>query len=188
MFMDRRIKTEGPGTDFELYSAFKKDKTTHKHHKSIQGPIGRQSQSTKKHNSQFKMSKTKTGHITSCTMPNWKKTPLEFTAEHIVSQVTQPRKKRTQSHSNFIKNDKVVSKLLNMSMLASELGGSQPITSERRANSSSHSKMLKEYMSSMDMRIISRMQEDVPIFADKKDYSQQDIIRNILRVKLISLE
>ena len=75
------------------------------------------------------MSKIKPGHITSCTVPNWKKTPMEFTAEHIISQVVQPRKKRAQSHSAFIKNDKVVSKLLNMSMLASELGGSQPITS-----------------------------------------------------------
>jgi hypothetical protein len=76
MFVDRRIKTEGPGNDVDLYSAFKKDKTTHKHHRSIQAPIGKQSQSTKKHNSQFKMNKTKPGHITSCTIPNWKKTPL----------------------------------------------------------------------------------------------------------------
>jgi hypothetical protein len=39
----------------------------------------------------------------------------------------------------------------------------------------------------MDMRIIRSMQDDVPIFADKKDSSNQDIIRNILKRKLISL-
>jgi len=76
MFLDRRIKTEGPSNDIDLYSAFKKEKTANKHHRSIQAPIGKQSQSTKKHNSQFKMSKTKQTHVTSCTMPNWKKTPL----------------------------------------------------------------------------------------------------------------
>ena len=48
--------------------------------------------------------------------------------------------------------------------------------------------MLKEYMSSMDMRIISRMQEDLPIFADKKNSNQTDIVRTILKAKQISLE
>jgi len=43
-------------------------------------------------------------------------------------------------------------------------------------------------MSSMDMRIISRMQEDVPIFADKKEHGQAEIIKTILRTKEISLE
>ena len=38
------------------------------------------------------------------------------------------------------------------------------------------------------MRIISCMQEDVPIFADKKDNNQPDIIRNILIINQISLE
>ena len=125
-----------------MFSAFKKEKNSQKHHKSIQAPIGKQTQSTKKNQSQPKIHKIKTGHVTSCTMPSWKKIALEV-GEHTISQVVQPKKKRTQSHSTFIKNDKVVSKLLNMSILASELGGSQPITSERRGNSSSHSKNLK---------------------------------------------
>ena len=111
-------------------------------------------------------------------MPNWKKIPIDI-AEHTVSQVAPQKKRRTQSQNNFIKNDKVVTKLLNMSMLASQLGGSQPITSERKVIASSNSKNLKEYMSSMDMRIISNMQEDVPIFADKKD-REQGVIRSLM--------
>jgi len=75
--------------------------------------------------------------------------------------------KKKRASSSLIKNDKVVSKLLNMSVLASELGGSQPITSERRSNNSSISRNFKEYMSSVDMRIIKCMQDDVPIFASK---------------------
>ena len=51
-------------------------------------------------------------------MPNWKKIPIDI-AEHTVSQVAPQKKRRTQSQNNFIKNDKVVTKLLNMSMLAS---------------------------------------------------------------------
>lgn len=43
-------------------------------------------------------------------------------------------------------------------------------------------------MSSIDMRIMSKMQNDVPIFADKKQISQRDIIRRIMSFKNISLE
>ena len=90
------------------------------------------------------------------------------------------KKRRTQSHCGFVKNDKVVSKLMNMSMLSSELGGSRPITSERKANSSIQARTMKEYMSSMDMRIISSMHEDVPMFGNN------DPIRDIMQSKGLS--
>ena len=99
-------------------SAFKKDKTAHKHAKSTQVPGAKNSHSHKKNHSQPKIGKIKTGHVTSCTMPNWKKIPIDL-AEHTVSQAAPQKKRRTQSQNNFIKNDKVVTKLLNMSMLAS---------------------------------------------------------------------
>ena len=118
MFIDRRIKTEGPSTDYDLLSAFKKEKMFQKHLKSTQVPVGKSSHSSKKHHTQPKMHKIKTGHVTSCTVPNWKKIPISV-EEHTISQVLPPKKKRTQSHGSFIKNDKVVSKLLNMSLLGS---------------------------------------------------------------------
>ena len=118
MFVDRRIKTEGPSTDQDPLSAFKNYKNSSKHNKSTQPHFGKQSQSSKKNNSHLKVPKMKQTHVTSCTMPNWKKVPLDF-GEHTISQALPPKKKRTQSHSTFIKNDKVVSKLLNMSILAS---------------------------------------------------------------------
>jgi hypothetical protein len=43
-------------------------------------------------------------------------------------------------------------------------------------------------MSSIDLRIISKMQNDVPIFADKKQNSQRDIVKKIMGFKNISLE
>ena len=47
---------------------------------------------------------------------------------------------------------------------------------------------MKEYMSSMDMRIIRCMQEDVPVFADKKSNGEMGIVRSILLNKEISFE
>lgn len=184
IFGERRLKTEGPSTDYDPLSAFKKEKSQSKHHASIQVGMGKKS--GKK--GQGKMSKVK--GLGSCTVPSWKK-PSSIECEHSVSQ--GPRKRRTQSHSQLVKNDKVVSKLLNMSILASELGGSQPITSERRGNGSSHSRQFKEYMSSMDMRILNCLREDVPAFGFREDVPvfaehHHNVIRNVLLVKRISLE
>lgn len=39
----------------------------------------------------------------------------------------------------------------------------------------------------MDMRIIRNMQDDVPVFMDKKQHPTQNTIRNIMRAKEISL-
>lgn len=73
--------------------------------------------------------------MNSCMLYESKKYPMEFGGEHIISQVINaaPAHKKKRAYSAItIKNDKIVSKLLNMSLLASELGGSQPITSERK--------------------------------------------------------
>jgi hypothetical protein len=64
----------------------------------------------------------------------------------------------------LICNDKVVSELLNASLLASELGGSRPVTSDRKSAEPNHSKAFKEYMNSIDIRIIRNIQDDIPIF------------------------
>jgi hypothetical protein len=107
----------------------------------------------------------KEGHVNSCSLEGWKKMPIGL-SEHVVSQSISGVGKKKRAHSTFSKNDKVVSRLLNISLLASELGGSRPITSERR-NEQPHSKTFKEEMSSIDMRIIRSMQDDVPIFRQK---------------------
>jgi hypothetical protein len=56
-----------------------------------------------------------------------------------------------------------------MSLLASELGGSQLVTSERKDHErmNNSNKNLKEFMNSIDMRIIKNMQEDTPVFRDR---------------------
>ena len=38
------------------------------------------------------------------------------------------------------------------------------------------------------MRILRCMQEDVPVFSDKKENNNNDVIRSIMRTKEISLE
>lgn len=144
----------------------------------------KKSQSFVKTNKSFKSTQT---HVKSCIISNSKKNPIEE-IDHNYSQVGTLTIKKRRAQSSFIRNDKVVSKLLNASILASELGASQPITSERRHNDSSQSRHFKEFMSSMDMRIINKMQIDVPVFADKKQNSQRDIVRRIMSCKNISLE
>jgi hypothetical protein len=47
----------------------------------------------------------------------------------LISQSISGIGKKKRANSAILKNDKVVSKLLNISLLASELGGSQPVTS-----------------------------------------------------------
>lgn len=59
------------------------------------------------------------------------------------------------------------------------------MTSERSKEGSGESRGLKEYMSSMDMRIISCMREDVPVFAVEQGHP--DVVRQILRGKGLSL-
>jgi len=54
----------------------------------------------------------------------WKRLHTEDNISH---QPIVTRKKRTQSA--MLKNDKVVSKLLNISLLDSQIGGSLPVTS-----------------------------------------------------------
>jgi|688.fasta_scaffold580609_1 hypothetical protein len=87
--------------------------------------------------------------------------------DHTISETIHGGTKKKRNNSSLICNDKVVSKLLNVSLLASELGGSRPVTSDRRSAQSSHSKTFKEYMSSIDLRIIRNIQDDVPIFLAK---------------------
>lgn len=72
----------------------------------------------------------KSKHVNSFS--NWKKIPLGL-GEHIVSQAISNVSRKKRAHSAFAKNDRVVSKLLNMSLLGSEMSGSQPITSERKS-------------------------------------------------------
>ena len=45
-----------------------------------------------------------------------------------------------------------------------------PMTSDRKSGESSHSKAFKECMTSIDMRIIRSMQNDVPFFAQKESH------------------
>lgn len=127
----------------------------------------------------------KAGHVNSFSLLNWKKNPLEL-GEHILSQAITTLPKKRKTISQLVNNDKVVTKLLNVSLLASDIGGSRPITSDRGYSSSS-SKTFKEYLSSIDMRILRVMQDDVPIFS-KRENSNQEVIKSILREKSISLE
>jgi hypothetical protein len=85
----------------------------------MQHPPTKLTHSTKKPTSLAKTAKAlKAGHITSCTIPNWKKLPPDL-VEHAISQgsTSLPKKRRTQSA--LLKNDRVISKLLSMSILAS---------------------------------------------------------------------
>jgi hypothetical protein len=145
LFNDRRFKTEGPSADLE---AAKKEPKTKPHSKSTQpgAKAIAAAISSKKSGSTKAVRSGRQGHVNSFLLINPKK-----------------QEGRQKSEPSFCRNDRVVSKLLNMSMLASELGGSRPITSERQSVDS-HSRTFKEYLSSMDMRLLRTMQDDVPVF------------------------
>jgi hypothetical protein len=152
--------------------AAKKDLKPKPHSKSTQPGASKAiaaAISSKKSGSTKAVRSGRQGHVNSFLLINPKK-PLE------------PGRRKTES--SFCKNDRVVSKLLNMSLLASELGGSRPITSERRSGES-HSRTFKEYLSSMDMRLLRTMQDDIPSFAQQGH--SQDTVKSLMRAKGLSL-
>ncbi len=182
LFIDRRIKTEGPSSDPDQGSTLKKEARSRQHYRSTQ-PVLNKTHAGKKSALNKSAKTVKEAHVNSCSVEGWRKLPVGL-SEHVVSQSISGGKKR-RAHSTFAKNDKVVSRLLNISLLASELGGSRPITSERRQEQP-QSKTFKEEMSSIDMRIIRSMQDDVPVFRQKD--AHPDVVRAILRSRGISLE
>jgi hypothetical protein len=158
LFNDRRIRTEGPSADQENSVTLKKESKYKVHSKSTQPAQSKLGVSAKRIGTNKTTKSLKAGHVNSFILINAKKNQIDS------SETNVTKKRRVQSA--FAKNDKVVSKLLNMSLLASELGGSRPITSERRCIES-HSKTFKEYLSSIDMRILKTMSDDVPIFTTR---------------------
>lgn len=83
--------------------------------------------------------KARDKHAKSCEIYGaWKRLPE---VDHSASEAGPFKRKRTPSHFNG--NDKVVSRLLNVSLLASEIGASSLVTSDRRSSQPSHSKTFK---------------------------------------------
>lgn len=130
IFKDYRMKTDGPATEAEVGSTFKKETKSKYHYRSTQPVLGKPPLSKKIYMN--KSSKTaKEVHMNSCSL-DWKKIPTDLN-EHIISQSTSGAVRKKRAHSTFTRDDKVVSKLLNISLLASELGGSMPMTSDRKS-------------------------------------------------------
>ena len=91
--------------------------------------------------------------------------------DHVISMGTEPKTqtKKRASSANVIRGDKFVDKLLNLSVLASELGASIPMQDDSAKLSfrnKSKSGALQDFMNSIDMRVVKSMQ------ADKKSCSQ----------------
>jgi hypothetical protein len=74
----------------------------------------KKSQSFVKTNKSLKTTQT---HLKSCFIPNSKKNPIEE-LDHNYSQVGSITIKKRRAQSSFIRNDKVVAELLNVSILA----------------------------------------------------------------------
>lgn len=87
----------------------------------MQQPVNKASHSTKKSQSFVKNNKslkTTQTHLKSCIVPNSKKISIEE-LDHNYSQVGSITIKKRRAQSSFIRNDKVVAGLLNVSILAS---------------------------------------------------------------------
>jgi len=88
------------------------------HIKSVQQPLHKISQSTKKSNFAKTTKTLKHTHVASCSIPNYRKNQLEI-PEHVISQAGSTTIKKRRTQSTFIRNDKVIAKLLSVSILAS---------------------------------------------------------------------
>ena len=97
--------------------------------------------------------------------------------DHVISLATETKHqaKKRASSASVIRGNKFVGKLLNMSVLQSELGGSIPMQ-EDSAKLSFRKKtkgLLHDFMNSVDMRIVQSMQ------ADKRN-SQESVLADLL--------
>ena len=77
------------------------------------------------------------------------------------NNINTATKKRAQS-ANVIKSDKFINRLLDMSVLTSELGGSIPMNQDKNKQfvngvENPAKTALQAFMSSVDMRIIKKM-------------------------------
>lgn len=165
---ERKARTEHIQTETDLGITISKKESKYAsrffaaHHKSTNLAPAKFAFSGKKGASSSKMSKHKAQHMNSCMLYNSKKNNVELLEQPVVAVPQEIRKRRTLS-AVVIKNDRVVSKLLNMSLLTSELGGSQLVTSERRESQKTQHRALKDYMSSIDLKMILKMEMDVQI-------------------------
>jgi len=115
-------------------STLKKESKSKIHFKSTQpASTGKLSQSRLKIGLNKTSKLLKEGRTNSERGSQWKKIPIDI-GEYTISQSFSTISKKIKANSSLLGNDKVVSKLLNISLLASELSNSQPITSERRSN------------------------------------------------------
>ena len=113
LFAERRIRTEGPSAEQDLASTYKKEFKKH-HSRSTHLNVG-----TSQKKGRARGQKTnKESHNKSCELVSkWRKIPVDL-PEHPFSQsLPGTRKKRTQC--SLMRNDQVVSKLLNVSLLGS---------------------------------------------------------------------
>lgn len=98
--------------------------------------------------SRASFAKKKAEHMKSCMQYDYKKHLAEPLSESISNNNNNngyynQKRKRCNSSSGMIKNDKLVSKILNMSLLCSDLGGSQLVSSGRNQNCNSTVKTFK---------------------------------------------
>ena len=175
---DKRIKTEGNVANDPFALTIKKEtksrsiqKSCSHHYRSVnhQSTLITSKPTSKKNNSNHQKSKTKNKktHNQSCMIFQKKSPPLPD-VEHVVSTVgpnttlqeSKVQKKRVNS-ATLIKKDRMVDRLLNMSIINSEMGGSMLLGSENRESKVPEStKNLKLLLSSIDVRLIKQMETD----------------------------
>ena len=85
--------------------------------------------------------------------------------EHVVSLLTEPAKvsKKRASSASVIRGDKFVGKLMDMSVLISEMGGSFPVKDEQNRGDcllKNGGNVMQDFMNSIDMRVVKNMKAD----------------------------
>ena len=193
IFAERRVKTEhnhheqfNKKDHFFSSHLHQKNSTSQHHNKSTQQTYPKVGQKKPAKN------KNKT-HKTSFFGVSTKK-PI-FDAESLIGTQHHPppgKKRRVQSAVSFPnKKDLVVDKLLNMSLLGSEMGLSQVVSAENRSGEEKNKnfqKIMKEFLSSLDMHVINHMKEDKKDYKEnKRPLKEQDLTGYLVEVNGIPL-
>ena len=85
--------------------------------------------------------------------------------DHVLSMGPEPKShtKKRASSANIIRGDKFVDKMLNLSVLGSDLGASIPMhddSAKLSFRNKSKNGALQDFMNSIDMRVLKSMQAD----------------------------
>lgn len=116
--------------------------------------------------------------------------------DHVMSLVTEPKvqARKRASSASVIREDKFIGKLVNMSILGSEMGGSIPMHENSAKSNPRFRSNLQDFMNSLDVRVLKCMKKDQAstqnksVLADLMVGEGLELITYLNKIKRIPME